>query len=468
MSTSWQAEQDDEGGGPGGREEFARCVCTVDWEYLLFASRGYIVALPITSLSVMEEMNCVGRIGNRLRWLCCTFYNNNHQTIGLGGGARTCHTSPYLQQTLHLTEAMGANLPTELWLWVLKLLGFSDLKAISSTCQRLRAVARPQLFRRLHLQMYERYDNLTLDLGGIQEIAPVVREFSFTYIHTPGLQHSAIKSVFTLLRQFPVLQTIRFLWCSIDAFIVQEVEQLPALTTVYMYHCDSSSLHPTCLRIKTLQFHRSYELRPDDITSWPFTIQPELLQCLRISNADLPTISSLPNLRTFSAEITSNEDFPTRLSDCLSFLKHCACPSLKTLVLKPDGAVETIVVGKWDLPVFPNLEIYHGPNDFVTQFASGASFLHVTSYGIQGESPEDRASILHQLHALAPNLVELAVDILLEGPILHAACLFPHLEYLCLNLYSAMRPAEACIPPLRVLIRSSRLAGLHVRMSSLS
>jgi hypothetical protein len=379
-------------------------------------------------------------------------------------------TSPCLQPTLHLTEAMRVDLPTELWLWVLKLLGFSDLKAISSTCQRLRAVTRPRLFRRLHQSMYERYEDPTLDVGGFQEIAPVVREFSFIDIRNAGLQHSAIKSVFALLRQFPILQTIRFLWCSIDAFIVQEIERLSALTAVYMHCCDASSLHPTCLRIKTLEFHHPSQLHSDDIISWPFTVQPEILQCLRISSAELPVISSLPNLRTFYAEISDRRNNATQVSDCLSFLEHCACPSLKTLVLQcTTRAAEELIVDERDLPIFPSLETYHGPIALVTHIASGASLLHVTLRGIRGDSPEDRARILHQLHALAPNLVELTIDIVPEKHILHAACLFSHLEDLRLdNTWETRGSAGACITPFRVLYWSSRLAGLHFRMSSLS
>jgi hypothetical protein len=238
----------------------------------------------------------------------------------------------------------------------------------------------------------------TFDVGDFQEIAPVVRNFRFTLIENPNSQRATIKFVFALLRQFPILRTLVFPLCSIDAFIMQEIEHLPALTTVSMQWCKTPSRRPPCLRLQRLHL---------DHTSPPFTIRPELLQHLHITDAKFPI--------------------------CLSFLKHCACPSLKTLLLTQSvgRTAEEVVVDEGDLPAFPNLEIYHGPHTLVTHFASGASLLRVTLQGTKGDLLEN---ILHQLHALAPNLVALKTEVLaIEESVLRAACLFLHLEDLHLN-----------------------------------
>jgi hypothetical protein len=350
------------------------------------------------------------------------------------------------------------DLPTELWMETLKMLAFSDLKSISLANHRLRALASPRLFRCLCLSAagstkeaphWTRWahpqpsdankEPLTpsemtelLQFYGSGKIAPLVRKVWLAHHsnHLP-LQPSA-EAVFSLLPKFPKLESIGFISSHIDARILRKFNELPALVSIFMESWTSFDLELPRLSLKAVQLLGG---RQEDLASWPFTIQPDLLEFLHIDNTTFPDVSSLPNLRILRLGYHFDDPVPL----CVNFLTRCLCPSLDTLIFCRDRYEVEGAVDVDSLPphIIPRLSTYHGPTAHAHVFAASGFLRNATLWAPTSgrpQSPEQVTSSLRRLHALAPNLVELTVDVaVLAESVIKAAFQFIHLEALRLN-----------------------------------
>jgi hypothetical protein len=350
-------------------------------------------------------------------------------------------------------------LPTELWIDILKkTLAFPDLKAMSLACKRFRALATPRLFRCLCLSQSvvsggdgtyywgcmrtgpsdvrkllspSAMDQL-LEFYGSERIAPLVREcwlskYSYEYPIVPG-----VEVVLALLRRLPRLESIAFRSSNLDARLMHALEQLPALSSISMRSCTRSTMYTPHLRLKRAELHHD-----GSWASWPFTIDPDLLECLSVGHCGPPAASCLPNLRTLSVYTTS-------VFGSLDFLVNCSYPSLKVLNLSSTHQ-------EYELPAnvygFPCLQEFSGPIRLAPAFAAGGSLLHV--HLSEGKETVVIVDILHKLLPLAPNLVTLTVDVpYVTESVLRAALSFSHLEMLCLRSTSNERiSVKACTFP---------------------
>jgi hypothetical protein len=279
---------------------------------------------------------------------------------------------------------------------------------------------------------------------GSEKIAPLVRRLSIADYYEPSCSWSKIEAVLSLIRTIPNLDCIVFGSSHIGARIMHEIGQRQTLTSIEMNSCISSNAEPPRLHLQTVHLLR--HRRSDADRSWPFTVQPELLESLHVDKTAFPMLSSLPNLRNLWVEPCGNrftELVP--VIECLNFLSRCSCPALETLVFSKrayaDGSPADVV--GLALPALSRLQRYNGPSTFVPLFASGGSLLHATlhEYDYCDYPPEGVAGILQNLHALAPNLVSLSTQVpCLEEADFHAACLFPKLEEL--HFYSVLSEDE--------------------------
>jgi hypothetical protein len=358
------------------------------------------------------------------------------------------------------------HLPTELWIVVLETLDFSDLKAISLTCRNFRSLATPRLFRRLSIGLSGggRYylgkpgrpslfsEDTTLSavspllvFYGSEHIAPLVREF---WLSVPTILYYprplSVEVVLDLLHRFSNVQSVGFTSLRVTQTIVQTIAQLPALVSITAHNCLYDNWEGPLLRLKNVSL---FNRHPSDVEGkWPFTVQPELLESLHVDASTFPNFSSLPNLRTLRV----NGENATPIIRCLDFLTKCNCPSLDTLILPRTRFAHGELAGfdRSTLPTIPYLKVYHGPSAFVPLFAG--SSLHRVSLSDptrpDGHPPEDIADSLHKLHALAPNLVALAIDVVCPSEaIARAIPQFGALEELYFKTRNgALEPMQAC------------------------
>jgi hypothetical protein len=324
--------------------------------------------------------------------------------------------------------------------------------AISLTCQRLRDLASPRLFRCLSLSTVaesvaywtrrpanppngffavpltpEKTDRL-LQFYESAKIAPLVRKFWLTDYRSIFPLRPSIERIFTLLRRLPDLECVGVETSDLDANVMGGIEQLPALTSIFIISCTGRNERLPCLPLRTVQLH--------GIRAWPFTVQPELLESLHIVQGAFPEVSSLPALRTLRVD----GDAFAIVVECLAFLMCCACPSLESLSLNQTPAWPGTNGGDLNdvhslkMPPIPHLKTYYGPTTLVPLLATSGSLRHVTLWGAPWEvssSLEHAAGTLHELHSLAPHIVTLTLDVaFLTESALDAACLFLRLERL--------------------------------------
>jgi hypothetical protein len=349
--------------------------------------------------------------------------------------------------------------PTELWVLVLDSVGFSDLKAISLTCRRFRSLAIPRLFCRLFLGapskswywrkpspsgffLVNSKDIKVSDVGpllafyGSEHIAPLVREFrtayaDFYYRRKPSIEVMMLD----LLHRLPNVQSVGFEGTDVTQPIMQTISQLPALASITMDNCVYDDLEGPLLRLKNVSLFVNY---PSGVKSnWPFTVQPELLESLHVDSFTFPNFSSLPNLRTLHVHGDGKAAAP--VIRCLDFLTKCDCPSLDTLILPRCRFVhgELAAFDRSILPTIPCLKVYHGPSVLSPLLAAGSSLHSASLSGTtrpDDPTPEDTADSLDKLHALAPNLVVLTIDVVCPSEAIARAILqFRVLEELYLK-----------------------------------
>jgi hypothetical protein len=364
------------------------------------------------------------------------------------------------------------DLPTELWIETLKLLDFHDLNVVSLACKRFRALAAPNLFRCLCFSTVTRGDGkfswgcsktslaevqkpLTpstmdqlLKFYGSERIAPLVREFWLILHSDYRPVEPSIDAILALIRRLPRLGRIVFRLATLDARIMHALEQLPALTSICMKYCTSSTTDIPHLRVKKVELL--------DSGPWPFTIDPDSLERLYIENCGPPAASHLPNLRTLSID---THDVPSVFC-CLEFLVNCSCPSLKTLTLSSTNQEYELPANIYGLPTIPSLRRFRGPIKLAPIFATGGSLLHVNLY--EGGESFVAADVLPKLHRLAPNLVTLTVDVpYVNEPVLRAAFSFLHLEELCIeSTVDEKMSFQACRRSLHLSARP--LIGLYL------
>jgi hypothetical protein len=348
------------------------------------------------------------------------------------------------------------DLPTELWMDILKTLAFPDLKLISLACKRFRALAAPRLFRRLCLTMFSYrggcnwsysgtdYHDVRklvfpsdqyLEFYGSEKIAPLVREFRLCKYSYKHLIEPGIEVVLALLRRLPGLESITFRSCNLDAQVMHALEQLPALASISMIFCSGPTTHIPHLRLKKVELV--------DIRRWLFTPDPDSLECLSIGNCEPPAASCLPNLRTLSV---NTYHWPSVFC-CLDFLVKCSCPSLETLSLSSTVREYELPANIDGLPTIPRLQNFAGPIRLAPIFATGRSLLHVILSEERG--PFVTVDVLHELLLLAPNLVTLMVIVrYVKESVLRAAFSFLHLEELRLQSTSDEKiSVKACRRP---------------------
>jgi hypothetical protein len=352
------------------------------------------------------------------------------------------------------------DLPTELWFKIIEAseLGARDLKVISLTSKRFRALSTSRLFRCLHLWTNRgtrgRLETLQwifsreglrehrtpstidqfLEFYGSEMIAPLVQEFCLDRYSYDSLIQPSIETILALLRRLPRLERITFRSSNFDARVMHELGQLPTLSSVSIRDCTAPATDIPHLRLKKVELL--------DPGPWPFTVDPDLLESLSIVDGGFPAASCLPNLRTFSIY-----GYPVApVVRCLDFLVHCPCPSLETLtfyqVRNADGSPADIN----QLPTIPFLKTYRGPIRFAPLFATAGSLLRVQLWG----STRSRGSVvrrLRELRSLAPNIISLTTDVcVVEESVLRAALSFLHLEELVLVSQSRDKiSAKACI-----------------------
>jgi hypothetical protein len=382
------------------------------------------------------------------------------------------------------------HLPTELWIVVLDTLDFSDLKAISLTCRNFRSLATPRLFRRLSIGLsdegwylrkpgHPRFfspGDMTLSAAspllafyGSEHIAPLVREFWLSaYTGRYARRQPSVEVVLDLLHRFSNVQSVGLKSLRVTQTIMQTIAQLPALVSITMARCQYDDWEGPLLRLKDVSLFCDYP--PDGEVKWPFTVQPELLESLHVDAFTFPNFSSLPNLRTL--HVDGVDESATSVIRCLDFLTKCNCPSLDTLILPKCRFVhgELATFDTSTLPTIPCLKVYHGPGVIIPPFAAGRSlrraFLWDTTWP-DDSTPEDFADSLHKLHALAPKLVALSIDVICPSEaIARAVHQFCALEELYLQTRNRdLNPMQACS------IRSPSMRhgfSDHVSMSSVS
>jgi hypothetical protein len=214
-----------------------------------------------------------------------------------------------------------------------------------------------------------------------------------------------------------------------------------------MDHCVYDNTEGPVLRVKHVSLFGVYS--SDFEGNWPFTVQPELLESIHVDASTFPNFSSLPNLRILLVSGGSEETDPA--IRCLEFLARCHCPSLDTLIL-PRGIFvdgELAAYERSTPPTIPRLKVYHGPGVLIPLFAAGRSLRRALLWDITwpGDStPEDFADSLDKLHALAPNLVALTIDVICPSEaIARAVHRFCALEELCfITRQRQLRPMQAC------------------------
>jgi hypothetical protein len=361
-------------------------------------------------------------------------------------------------------------LPTELWIMVLDTLDFSDLEAISLTCRNFRSLATPRLFRRLFIGLSSegwyylgKPDHRTfvsledmrltaaspsLAFYGSEHIAPLVREFwlsvSTSRYHP---RQPSVGVVLDILPRFSNVRSVGFASLRVTQTIVQTIAQLPALMSVTVRNCSYDNWEGPLLRLKNVSL---FHYRPSDVEGkWPFTVQPELLESLHVDAFTFPNFSSLPNLRTLHVNGDGGNAIP--IIRCLDFLTKCNCPSLDTLILSRCRFVhgELAAFDRSTLPTIPYLKVYHGPSALIPLFAAGSSLHRVSLSDFTRRDdypPEDITDSLHKLHALAPNLVALTIDVVCPSEaIARAIPQFGALEELYLETKNTeLEPMQAC------------------------
>jgi hypothetical protein len=309
------------------------------------------------------------------------------------------------------------DLPTELWMDTLKMLHFDDLKTISLACKRFRAFAAPHLFRCvcvstvvsgkgtfywscLRTDPSEPLTLSTMDqlLKFYERITHFVREFGLIqYFYDHPIEPS-MNAILALLRRLPRLEKINFRLASLDIHVMHAVEQLPALTSISVLVSG---------------------------VPWPFTIDPDSLECLSIEHCGPPAVSCLPNLRTLFID---THDVPSVFC-FVDFLMSCSCPFLEALELSSSNQEYEFPANIDRLPTIPCLQKFEGPTRLAPVVATGGSLLHVILLEEGGTLPT--VDVLHELQPLAPNLVSLAIDVLYANEsALRVAFSFLHLEEL--------------------------------------
>jgi hypothetical protein len=321
---------------------------------------------------------------------------------------------------------------------VLDSLGLSDLKIISLTCQQFRSLAISRLFRCLSIGIsrgsvsglgVDRYcwgiwklnpfdlsfvEPMTLStmhallaFYGSEHIAPLVREFRLA-AYDGGLLQPSIEVVLDLLHRFSNVRSVGLTLSNVTPRMMETIAQLPALASVIMDSCTYHHSEEPLLRLKDVSLSRLYSSYEDG--TWPFTVQPELLESLHVDGTTFPNFTSLPNLITLRI-LRTDSNPTTPVIRCLKFLTQCHCPSLETLILPTryyglDGELAT--VDRSTLLMIPRLKVYHGPSSFIPLFATGGLLRHASLWE---SSQLGNADSLDILHALAPNLVKLTVNV---------------------------------------------------------
>jgi hypothetical protein len=283
--------------------------------------------------------------------------------------------------------------------------------------------------------------NAWLEFYGSKQIAPLVRELWLG----ANVDHSLradIEPILALFQRFDNIRNITFKSLRGIPCIMQTIARLPALTSIIMDGCVYDHSEEPLLRLGNVSLFGDHF--SDVEGNWPFTIQPELLKSLHVDTTTFPNFSSLPNLRIL--RVNCNRKAAAPVIQCLKFLARCHCPSLDTLIfhrgLFMDSELAVFDRSTVTLPKIPRLKIYHGPDSLVSLFIGDGSLGRASLWtsGI----PERMADNLNILHALAPNLVMLAIDVI--WPSAAIACAihqFRDLEELYLKTKTRVKVLES-------------------------
>jgi hypothetical protein len=259
-----------------------------------------------------------------------------------------------------------------------------------------------------------------LKFYGSEGIANFVREFGLIQYFYDRTLEPSMDAILALLCRLPRLEKIIFKLSSLDARVMHALEQLPALTSISVNDCACATTYIPHLRLKTVELL--------DSAPWPFTIDPDSLECLSIEHCGPPAVSCLPNLRTLSID---TYDFPS-VHCFVDFFMNCSCPSLEALRLSIADEEYELPADIDGLPTIPYLRNFRGPIRLAPVVAIGGSLLQAVLY--EGGGSFIAVDVLHKLHSLAPNLVSLTVDIpYLNESVLRAAFSFLHLEVLLIQ-----------------------------------